>query len=156
MERLRSRYLNVPLIAALHPASLSAQRAATEQKAAANAAPAVQEEELTAQQWFERGFAATDVDEKLRFYTEAIRLKTDYALAFNNRGVARSDKGDVEGGARLCRSKGACSSARPPKLNPEQEQLVRSLLNKGKSVRDLAKTFHVHIATIYRLSAAGA
>ncbi|MGO9271799.1 MAG: toll/interleukin-1 receptor domain-containing protein [Terriglobia bacterium] len=51
MERLRGRYLNVPLTAVLHPASLSAQRAATEQKAAADAAPAVQEEELTAQQW---------------------------------------------------------------------------------------------------------
>src|SRR5271165_3224238 len=53
MERLRSRYLNVPLTAVLHPAPLSAQRAATEQKAAASAAPAVQEEELTAQQWYE-------------------------------------------------------------------------------------------------------
>ncbi len=66
MERLRGRYLNVPLAAVLHPASPSAQRAATEQKAAAHAAPAVQEEELTAQQWFERGFAAVDIDEKLR------------------------------------------------------------------------------------------
>src|ERR1035441_1210685 len=61
MERLRGRYLNVPLTAVLRPASLPAQRAATEQKAAADAAPAVEEEELTAQQWFERGFAAADV-----------------------------------------------------------------------------------------------
>lgn len=45
---------------------------------------------------------------------------------------------------------------RPRKLNPEQEQLVRRLLVEGKSARDLAKTFNVHIATIYRLSAAGA
>src|ERR1019366_3242 len=97
MERLRGRYLNVPLTAVLHPASLPVQRAATEQKAAADAAPAVQEEELTAQQWFERGFAAAGVDEQLRFYGEAIRLKPDYADAFNNRGVARHQKGDVEG-----------------------------------------------------------
>jgi tetratricopeptide (TPR) repeat protein len=97
MERLRDRYLNVPLTAVLHPASPSAQRSATEQKAAANAAPAVQEEELTAQQWFERGFAAADVDERLRFYNEAIRLKPDYALPFGNRGELRRDKGDVEG-----------------------------------------------------------
>src|ERR1017187_3230064 len=86
MNRLRDRYLNVPLTAVLHPVSLSAQRAATEQKAAAKAAPAVREEELTAQQWFERGFAAADVDEKLRFYSEAIRLKPDYVVALNNRG----------------------------------------------------------------------
>jgi tetratricopeptide (TPR) repeat protein len=97
MERLRGRYLNVPLAAVLHPESPSAQRAATEQKAAAGAAPAVQEEELTAQKWFERGFAAVDIDEKLRFYNEAIRLKPDYADAFNNRGNARYDKGDLEG-----------------------------------------------------------
>jgi tetratricopeptide (TPR) repeat protein len=97
MERLRGRYLYVPLTAVLHPASLPAQRAATEQKAAADAAPTVQEEELTAQQWFERGLAATDVDEQLRFYSEAIRLKPDYAAAFNNRGYVRDDKGDVEG-----------------------------------------------------------
>ena len=37
------------------------------------------------------------VDERLRFYTEAIRLKPDYADAFNNRGLARRDKGDLEG-----------------------------------------------------------
>ena len=34
------------------------------------------------------------------------------------------------------------------KLNPEQAQLVRRLLDEGKSVKDLAKTFDVHIATI--------
>jgi len=97
MGRLRDKYLNVPLTAVMHPAFLSAQRAATEQKAAASAAPAVQEEELTAQQWFERGFAVADVDEQLRFYTEAIRLKPDYAEAYTNRGVARRAKGDVDG-----------------------------------------------------------
>jgi Flp pilus assembly protein TadD len=102
MDRLRGRYLNVPLDAVLHPASPSARRAATEQKAAAETAPAVQEEELTAQQWFERGFDAADLDEKLRFYSSAIRLKSDYAVAFNNRGVVRSAKGDVGGALQDC------------------------------------------------------
>jgi len=97
MGRLRDRYLSVPLSAVLHPPSLSAQRGAMEQKAAAGTAPAVQEQELTAQQWFERGFAAADLDEKLRFHSEAIRLKPDYASAFNNRGNARRKKGDLEG-----------------------------------------------------------
>jgi hypothetical protein len=101
MGRLRDRFLNVPLTAVLHPASASVERAATEQRAAADAAPAVQEEDLTAQQWFERGFAAVDLDEQLRFYTEAIRLKPDYAVAFYNRGIARRDKGDVEGARRI-------------------------------------------------------
>jgi tetratricopeptide (TPR) repeat protein len=97
MKRLRGKFLKVPLTSAPHPASLPAQQAATEQKAAAKAAPKVQEEELTAQQWFERAFAATDVDEKLRFYGEAIRLKPDYVEAFYNRGNRRRAKGDQEG-----------------------------------------------------------
>jgi WD40 repeat protein len=97
MERLRSRYLNVPLNAVLHPASIQAQQAATEQKAAADAAPEVQQEELTALQWFERAVTATDDDEKLRCYTEAIRLNPDYEAAFDARGKLRSDRGDEEG-----------------------------------------------------------
>jgi lipoprotein NlpI len=96
MGRLRDRYLNIPLTAVPHPVSLPAQEAATQQKIAANAAPPVEEQELTAQQWFERGFAAVDLDEKLRFYGEAIRLKPDYTFAFNNRGLARRAKGDLE------------------------------------------------------------
>jgi transposase len=45
------------------------------------------------------------------------------------------------------------TSVRPSaELNPEQAQLVRRLLHEGESVRDLAKTFDVHIATIYRLA----
>ena len=97
MERLRSRYLNVPLNAVLHPASVQAQRAATEQKAAANEAPAVQQEELTALQWFERAVAATDDDEKLRYYTEAIRLNPNYEDALVARIKLRDDRGDNEG-----------------------------------------------------------
>jgi tetratricopeptide (TPR) repeat protein len=100
MELLRSRYLNVPLTAVLHPASLIAQGAAIEQKAAANAAPPVTKTELTAQQWVERGFAATDTDEQLRCYSEAVRIKPDLAVAFNGRGAARYIKGDIEGALR--------------------------------------------------------
>jgi hypothetical protein len=63
MQRLRDRYLNVPLTAVLHPPLPSTQRAALEQKAAANAAPAVVKDELTAQEWFERGFRSVDPKE---------------------------------------------------------------------------------------------
>ena len=55
----------------------------------------MQQQELTVQQWFERGFAAVDFDEKLRFYSEAIRLKPDYATAFYNRGNARGKPDDA-------------------------------------------------------------
>ena len=91
MQRLRESYLNLPLDAVLHPASLSTQSAAKRQQAAAIGEPPVPESELTAGQWFERGFDTADLDEQLRFYGEAIRLKPDFAGALNNRGNARKD-----------------------------------------------------------------
>jgi len=97
MGRLRAQYLNVSLDAVLHPASLPAQRAANDQKAAALGAPAVQADELTATGWFERAFNVAEPDKKLRCYSEAIRLKPDYADAFINRGNARYAKGDFDG-----------------------------------------------------------
>jgi DNA invertase Pin-like site-specific DNA recombinase len=59
------------------------------------------------------------------------------------------------GTGREAAKKRGVQFGRPRKLNPEQEQLIRRLLDEGKSVRDFAKTFDVHIATIYRVSAAG-
>jgi len=97
MGRLRDRYLNVALDGVLHPASPSVRQAARAEQASASAAPTVTERELTAQEWFERGYNATGQEEKLRFYDEAIRLKSDYAEAFNNRGLVRKEMGDLEG-----------------------------------------------------------
>jgi tetratricopeptide (TPR) repeat protein len=102
MARLRDRFLNVPLTAVLHPAPASVRQAATKQKVAAHAAPAVREKELTAQQWFERGLAATDLDEQIRFYSEAIRLQPNAAVAYVNRAAARYGKGDVDGALQDC------------------------------------------------------
>jgi DNA invertase Pin-like site-specific DNA recombinase len=45
---------------------------------------------------------------------------------------------------------------RPRKLNPEQAKLAQRLIDEGKSVREIADTFNVHTATIYRLSATAA
>jgi transposase len=45
---------------------------------------------------------------------------------------------------------------RPPKLNPEQTKLAQRLIAEGKTIREVADTFQVHVATIYRVSAAGA
>jgi tetratricopeptide (TPR) repeat protein len=97
MDRLRSKHLNVPLSSVYHPVSLAVASASAQQKVAASAAPPVQPEELTAQQWFERGYNATDPDEKIRCYSEAIRLKPDFGDAFCNRGNARQAKGDLDG-----------------------------------------------------------
>ena len=97
MERLRTKFLNVPLDTVLHPASVSAVRAAKVEQAAAGAAPTVTEKDLTAQEWFERGFNASDPNGQVRFYSEAIRLKPDYADAFVKRGNAYFTAGDIEG-----------------------------------------------------------
>jgi DNA invertase Pin-like site-specific DNA recombinase len=40
---------------------------------------------------------------------------------------------------------------RPRKLNPDQVRVASQLLAEGKAVRDIARTFNVHEATIYRL-----
>jgi tetratricopeptide (TPR) repeat protein len=102
MGRLRDKFLNVPLEAVAHPASPRAQQAAVAQQAAASAAHAVGQRELTAQEWNEKGnsarYAADDLDEGIRCYTEAIRLDPDSALAYSNRGYARAKKGDLDGG----------------------------------------------------------
>jgi tetratricopeptide (TPR) repeat protein len=95
MDRLR-KLLTVPLTSVLHPASLAATTAATEQKAAAGSAPIVNENELLAQQWFERVVAATDVYEKVRFYTEVIRIRRNDSVTYYNRGLAQSRTGDLE------------------------------------------------------------
>ena len=100
MVRLRERYLNVHLEAVLHPASASARQAAEVQQAAAGAAPAVGQEELTAQEGFEKGFKSSDPVEMIRCYDESISLKPDFAEAYNNRGIARAAKGDLDGALR--------------------------------------------------------
>ncbi len=40
---------------------------------------------------------------------------------------------------------------RPVKLNPEQKESATQLFEEGKSAEQIAKTFNVHPATIYRL-----
>jgi DNA invertase Pin-like site-specific DNA recombinase len=41
---------------------------------------------------------------------------------------------------------------RPRKLNREQAKLAQRLISEGKPVRQVAETFNVHAATLYRLS----
>ena len=97
MIRLRDKFLNVPLEAVLHPASDFAQQAAKGQQVAAAAAPPVTDSALTAEVWFERGFNTADLDEQIRCYTEALRLRPDYAKAYYYRGNALVAKGNFDG-----------------------------------------------------------
>jgi hypothetical protein len=97
MNRLRTRHLNVPVDAVLHPSSRVAKQAAVEQSVAVEGVPTTSHDELTAEWWVERGFAATDVQTKLLCFTTAIRLKPDYADAFFNRGVVLHERADLDG-----------------------------------------------------------
>jgi hypothetical protein len=74
MEKLRTNFLNKAPEVVLHPATPAAEQAATEQTTTAAAAPPVQEKELTAQEYFERAYAARDLDEKIRLYSHALEL----------------------------------------------------------------------------------
>lgn len=41
---------------------------------------------------------------------------------------------------------------RPKKMNEEQRELAKRLLKEGKSVREVARTFSIHPATLYRMT----
>ncbi len=98
MDRLRGKYLDVALSDIhLYPLNRNAKEATETQKTAANKAPQVDEKQLTAQQWFERGYLFTEannLDDAMRCYSEAIYLKPDYADAYINRGLTYGELGD--------------------------------------------------------------
>ncbi|MEL6526262.1 MAG: tetratricopeptide repeat protein, partial [Chloroflexota bacterium] len=103
MGKLCDKRLNVTLDAVIHPRTAIAEQAAKKAKQEAEAQPTVSEEtvenELTAEEWFNRGYEneKTNTQDAERFYTKAIELKPDYANAYNNRGVVREAQGDESG-----------------------------------------------------------
>jgi tetratricopeptide (TPR) repeat protein len=100
MDRLRERYLNKALSDVPMPAlQLEAQKMTEIQKSAANEAAPVEEEQLTAQTWFERGYVFADdknLDEAIRCFTEAVRLSPNFARAYWMRGDALEQKGNLD------------------------------------------------------------
>jgi tetratricopeptide (TPR) repeat protein len=101
MMKLRSeRFLNRALEVVSHPVSEITTQITEEQKSAAIEAPPVVEDQLTAQEWLERGYilqAAKNLNEAIRCYSESIRLKPDFVEAYRNRSTARSENGDLDG-----------------------------------------------------------
>ncbi|MCI0552265.1 MAG: TIR domain-containing protein [Anaerolineae bacterium] len=95
MTRLREQFLNIPIESVLHPISDETKKDIYEQQFAATNAKTVEQHELTSQEWFEKGYKAKEMDEKIRYYTEAIRLKPDDAISYNNRGEALLEAGDL-------------------------------------------------------------
>jgi tetratricopeptide (TPR) repeat protein len=99
MHRLRNQYLNASLDAVTHPISESAKPVVEEHQTAADNAPPVEEKQLIAQTWFERGvvFAENNsFDEAIRCYTKAISIRSDFAEAYISRGAAYGEKMDLD------------------------------------------------------------
>ena len=89
MDKLRERYMNVEVSGIV---SLNAEaKGITEvQKTAAREAPRVEKEELTAQEWFERGYVFQqdkNLDEAERSYRNAIELDPSLPEAYSNLGL---------------------------------------------------------------------
>jgi DNA invertase Pin-like site-specific DNA recombinase len=55
------------------------------------------------------------------------------------------------GAGRAAAHKRGVRFGRPKKMNAEQQKLARRLLQEGKSVREVARTFSIHPATLYRI-----
>lgn len=98
MEKLRERYLNVEVASTKLPSlNLETRKLTKSQKIAASEAAPVDTSQLTAQEWFERGYVfqeSKNTAEAIRCFSEAIRLKPEYAEVYNNRGVAYSEIND--------------------------------------------------------------
>jgi DNA invertase Pin-like site-specific DNA recombinase len=56
----------------------------------------------------------------------------------------------TEDGLRDARKRGVLFG-RPKKMRPDQQQLAQELLRQGRSISEVARTFNVHPATIYRI-----
>ena len=98
MGKIRDKFLNTPLDSVLHPISATVQKEVQKQQVSASEATQVKEKDLTAQEWFEKGYRLNDNSgDEIYYYTEAIRLKPDYADAYYNRGIARKANGDSDG-----------------------------------------------------------
>ncbi|MBN1201015.1 MAG: tetratricopeptide repeat protein [Anaerolineae bacterium] len=98
MDKLRTRFLKQPVKGRVVPASPAEQAAAQRQIEEIASQPPPTEDELTAEEWFNRGLALFyNSEEEIACYTEAIRLNPQYTDAYYNRGHARRKQGDLDG-----------------------------------------------------------
>ncbi|MFT3895444.1 MAG: TIR domain-containing protein [Anaerolineales bacterium] len=97
MDRLRKQYLNVSLDTIIHPVSEETKPVIEEHQVAASEAAPVEKEELTAQEWFERGnvfLENENTNEAIRCFSKAIDLSPDFFEAYFGRSVVHAVKND--------------------------------------------------------------
>ena len=91
MDKLRERYLNVGVSDIVLPSlTVEAKEITETQKTAANEAPPVEKDQLTAQEWLELSYTFEEnqnFDEAIRCYNEAIKLNPLEATTYKNLGI---------------------------------------------------------------------
>lgn len=75
----------------------------------------------------------------------------DLVIVWKLDRLARSTRNLLEIVGRIAAKQWGVQFGRPQKMNEEQKLLAKRLLEENKSVNEIAKTFNVHKATIYRL-----
>jgi tetratricopeptide (TPR) repeat protein len=88
MDRLRTRYLNVSLDMVLHPVTTNVARTVQSQQTFARQARQVEERQLTAQQWYEKGKSfSTDrkLEDAVHAFEKATELDMDLTDAWENK-----------------------------------------------------------------------
>ncbi len=88
MQELGNRYLNVSLDTVLHPLSKDVAEVVQKQQSAANQAKEVQQKQLTAQQWYEKGKSLSkdkNLEEAVYALTKATELDEDLADAWEDK-----------------------------------------------------------------------
>lgn len=99
MERLRTRFLNIPLEMVLHPTPAADQPIVDRKIAKVDTTPAPTDGQLRAEDYYERGKQAHDEKDftlAIAYYSEAICLNPNYADAYVYRGITRKNKGDYD------------------------------------------------------------
>lgn len=100
MEVLRTRYLNVPLEdIPLQSLSAKVKEISEAKRAIVEEAEPVKAEQLTSEEWFERGyklFENRNFNEAIQYYTRALELKPNFFEAYENCGESYDALGNFK------------------------------------------------------------
>ena len=81
-------------------------------------------------------------------------MESAFTLSGIRTGIAEFERALIkqrtQDGLRDARKRGVLFG-RPKKMRPDQQQLAQDLLKQGRSISEVARTFNVHPATIYRI-----
>jgi tetratricopeptide (TPR) repeat protein len=128
MERLHTRFLKLPAQGIITPAPPQNAPAVQQKIEEAARQPAPTKQELSAEDYFNRGLALNDnSDEEIAYYTEAIRLNPQDANAYYNRGRARQEQGDLAGAIADYEQYLVLASGRQRGDQEDVEQCIRTL-----------------------------